>query len=57
MAWLISSSKSSLERSENIGLLQLDCATVRSNCVLQKGILVSGGGHGADEAGEERTEA
>ena len=56
MALLISSPKSSLERSENTGLLQLDCASIRSNHVLWKGILASGGGGRADEAGEERTE-
>ena len=56
MALLISSPKSSLEKSENTGLLQSDCTSVRSNHVLWKGVLASGGGR-ADEAGEERTEA
>ena len=46
---------SSLERSENTGLLQSDCANVRLNHVLQKGVLGSGEGGMADEVGMVRT--
>ncbi|KAF8496921.1 hypothetical protein JB92DRAFT_3099652 [Gautieria morchelliformis] len=51
-ALAISSPRSSSERSENKGLLRLDCASVRSNHVLGKGVLTSGGGGGADEVGK-----